>query len=85
MKDYLIKDYIKKLTLDDVKHFAQKENITLTESDAIILYTYAKKHYEVFINGNDDHLIQELKEKLSPNTFKEAYKIYLKYKIKYLK
>jgi hypothetical protein len=82
--EYLIKEYIKKITVDDIKEFAKKKNISITDTDAIILYTYAKNHYQDFLNGNDTNLIWELKEKLSPNAFKEAYKLYLEYKIKYL-
>lgn len=83
--EYLIKEYIKKLEVKDIKVFAKKKNINITESDAIILYTYVKKHYQEIIDGNDKEIIKELKERLSPNTFKEAYKLYLEYKIKYLK
>ena len=83
MKDYLIIEYVKKLTIDDVKNFAKLKNIEITESEAIILYNYAKKYYQELING-DDKIIKELKEKLSPNTFREAYRLYLQYKIKYL-
>lgn len=82
--EYFIKEYIKKLTVDDIKKFANKKNISISDSDALILYTYAKNHYEDALNGNDEQLIRELKEKLSPNVFKEAYKLYLEYKIKYL-
>lgn len=83
--EYLIKEYIKKLTVNGIKDFAKKKNISITDSDAIILYTYAKNHYQEFLNNEDEKLIKELKEKLNPNTFKEAYKLYLEYKIKYLK
>ena len=55
----------------------------ISESDAFILFDYAKKYYQKLING-DECIIKELKEKLSPNIFKEAYKLYLEYKIKYL-
>ena len=82
---YLIREYIKKLTVDDIMSFAILKNITITDKEAIILYSYAKNHYEDFLSGNDQVLIKELKEKLSPNTFKDAYKLYLEYKIKYLK
>ena len=85
MKEYLIRDYLNKLTINDIKNFAKTKNISITDTDAIILYTYAKKYYQEFLNGNDSLIIKELKEKLSPNTFKEAYKLYLEYKIKYLK
>ena len=84
MRDYLISEYIKKLTIDDIKNYAKLKNIIITESDAITLYDYAKKYYQELINGNES-IIKELKEKLSPNTFKVAYKLYLEYKIKYIK
>ena len=85
MQNYLISEYIKKMSLNDIKNFAIKKNISINDTDAIILYTYAKNNYQDFLNGNDTKLIKELKEKLSPNCFKEAYKLYLEYKIKYLK
>ena len=84
MQEYLIKEYIKKLTIDDIKNFSKKKNISITENDSIILYSYVKKYWQEIINGNEN-IIKELKQKLSPNTFKEAYKLYLEYKIKYLK
>lgn len=84
MNDYLIKEYIKKLEIDDIKKFAKKKNISITDTDAIILYTYAKNHYQEILDGNDKLVIKELRNKLNSNTFKEAYKLYLEYKIKYL-
>ena len=83
MQEYLISEYIKKLSIDDIYNFANKKGINISNSDALILYTYAKKYYRELING-DLNIIKELKDKLSPNTFKEAYKLYLEYKIKYL-
>ena len=83
--EYLIKEYIKNLTINDIKKFAIKKNINITDNDAIILFDYAKNYYQDILNGNDKDIINELKNKLSPNVFKETYKIYLEYKIKYLK
>lgn len=83
--EYLIKEYIKKISIEDIKNFANKKNINITEKEAIILYTYAKNHYQDFLSGKEEQLINELKNNLSPNTFKEAYRLYLEYKIKYLK
>jgi len=85
MNEYLIKEFLKKLTVNDIKKYAIEKNIFITDTDAIILYTYAKNHYQDFLKGNDELLIKELKNKLSSNAFKEAYKLYLQYKIKYLK
>ena len=83
MKDYLIIEYIKKLTIDDVKNFAKLKNINISDSEAIILYTYIKNHYQELLN-NDSKIIKEIKDQINPNTFKEVYKLYLEYKIKYL-
>ena len=83
--NYLISEYIKKLTIDDIFTFANKNNININKNDANTLYFYAKNHYNDFLSGNDSKLIKEIKDKIDPSTFKEAYKIYLEYKIKYLK
>ena len=82
MKDYLIIEYVKNLTVDDVKNFAKLKNINISDSDAIILYNYAKNHYQELLN-NDSKIIKEIKDQINPNTFKEVYKLYLEYKIKY--
>ena len=83
--NYIISEYIKKITIDDIYTFANKNNIQINESDANTLYYYAKNHYNDFLSGDDYKLIKEIKNKIDPDTFKEAYKLYLEYKIKYLK
>ena len=84
MQEYLIKEYIKKLTVNDIINFAKKKNININEKDANILFYYAKNYYQDILNNNDEYIIKELKSKLNSNTFKDAYKLYLEYKIKYL-
>lgn len=83
--NFIINEYIKKLSIDDIYSFANKNNIKINNEDANTLYYYAKNHYNDFLSGNDYELIKEIKNKIDPHTFKEAYKIYLEYKIKYLK
>ena len=83
MKDYLIIEYIKKLSVEDIKNYAKIKNINISDSDSIILYTYIKNHYQELLN-NDSKIIKEIKDQINPNTFKEVYKLYLEYKIKYL-
>lgn len=83
MKDYLIIEYIKKLSVEDIKNYAKIKNINISDSDSIILYTYIKNHYQELLN-NDSKIIKEIKNQINPDTFKEVYKLYLEYKIKYL-
>ena len=82
--EFLIDEYIKKMNIQDIINYANKKGINIPYSDAMIIYSY-KDYYQEFIKGNPKEIIKELKEKLSPNTFKEAYKLYLEAKIKYLK
>ena len=85
MYEFLISEYIKKLTIDDILNYAKKENIKISEYDAIILLSYAKKYYKEFINDNPTALLKEIKEKINPETYKIAYKMYIEAKMKYLK
>ncbi len=84
MYDYLIGEYIKGLTVDDILNYAKKKNYTINRNDAIILHSYAKKYYKTFLNGDPSDILKEIKSKIHPDTYKEAYKLYIEYKIKYL-
>jgi hypothetical protein len=85
MQEYLIGEYIKKITIEDILSYAKKNNLTLSYSDAVILYSYVKKYYKDLINGNPDKILKEVKEKINPITYKEVYKLYIENKMKYLK
>lgn len=85
MNEYIIGEYIKKLNINDILNYAKKENITISENDATILYSYAKKYYKEFLGGNPNKILKEIRDKINPITYKELYKIYIKYKMKYIK
>ena len=84
MYEFLINEYIKKMTINDIINYGLKENIKISDNDAYILLEYAKKHYKTFIHGDPTSLLKELKRKLEPNTYKEAYRLYIINKNKYL-
>ncbi len=85
MNEYLISEYIKKMTTQDIINFGNKKNITIPLSDATILLSYAKKYYKDFLNNKEQEIIKELKHELSPSIYKDLYKLYIEYKIKYQK
>ena len=84
MYEYLIKEYLKKITIKDILNYAKKNNLEISNSDASILLIYAKKHYETLLNGDPTNIFKELKQKIKPETYKEVYKLYIEYKLKYL-
>ena len=76
MHEILIRDYVNKLTEEDIIKYGKKYNIDISEDDSRILYVYAKNYWKEFYKSEPKELIEELKEKLESNTFNELYKIY---------
>ena len=81
--EIIIRDYIKKLTEEDIIKYGKRKNIDISNDDSKILFVYAKNYWKEFYKGNPTELINELKEKLEPKTFNTLYKIYIDLKQKY--
>lgn len=78
--NYLIKEYIKKITEEDIYNFALKEGINLLNNEVKTLYVYIKNYWQVFLNEDSTFLFEELKEKLEPKTYDKMIELYNKYK-----
>ena len=85
MHEYIIGEYIKKISINDILDYIKKNKLNNNENEAIILHSYAKKYYKDFINGNPTFILKEIKEKISNEAYKDAYKLYIENKMKYLK
>ena len=76
MYEIIIRDYVNKLTEDDIIQYSKRKNISLNDDEVKVLYLYAKIYWREFYRGNPNDLILELKEKLRPQVFDSLYKIY---------
>ncbi len=79
MNNLIIEKYIKKLTKQDIINYAVKQNIHLTESETNIIYNYIKTKYKDFLNGKENELLLEIKQKVKNTTYQkieELYKLY---------
>ncbi len=85
MYEIIIRDYISKLTEEDIINLGRRKKINISDNDAKILYVYAKNYWKEFYKGNPTDLILEIKEKIDLNTFNSLYKIYINLKNKYCK
>lgn len=85
MYEIIIKDYVNKLTEEDIINYGNRKNIKISKEDAKILYVYAKNYWKEFYKDNPQDLIQEIKEKIDSDTFNKLYKIYIELKNKYAK
>jgi len=85
MYELIIKDYISKLTEEDIIKYGKRKNIDISNNDSKILYMYAKNYWKEFYKDNPTDIINEIKEKINPDTFNKLYKIYINLKNKYSK
>ena len=79
----IIENYVPKLTINDLKEFAFKNNIEYKEDELIIIYQFIKYHYHELLDQNIK-VFEEIKEKINPNLYKKLLHLYIDYKQKYL-
>ena len=51
MYEFLIKEYVDKLTEDDIKKYAKGYNVDINDDEVKILYLYAKNYWREFYKG----------------------------------
>ena len=82
MYEKLIKEYVLKLTEEDIEKYAKKKGITITDEEIKTIYMYIKNYWKEFLKGNPNELFLELKEKLSKDVYEEVLNLYNEYKNK---
>ncbi len=79
----LIKNYVSKMTKEDVQKFASKNEIYLSESEIDFTYRFIKKNYEaLYANPNID--LSKYKAHYSEENYTKLMKLITSYKSKYL-
>lgn len=84
MYEYLIGEYVKKVSVVDIVNFGLKNNIEVSINDAKILQHYLINNYKELISDNPNNILKEIKKKIDPITYDKAYKLFLMYRNKYL-
>ncbi len=83
MQEFLIKNYISKLTSKDINEFAQKNGIELNEEELKLIEQYIKKDWHTIIYGNPRTILDDLNNKLSELKYKKIENLYIEFKNKY--
>lgn len=60
-----------------------KNNISYTEEEIDIIYSFIINNYNDLVNGNTN-IFYNLKNKISPELYQNLLNLYLEYKNKYL-
>ncbi len=82
MNDLLLEKYVNKLTKDHIINYAKNNEIIVSNNEVDIIYDYIKKYWRKFYYENPKDLFDELKSKLSPNTYNKLIQIYTEAKEK---
>ncbi len=83
MKEIIIKQYIDKITIDDIYNFGVKNNIILNNKDLNLIYNCIKKNWKIIIFGDINPIFNNIKPNLDEETFNKIKNLYFKYKEKY--
>lgn len=80
MNNFLISEYVKRITKDDINKFSLKQGVNLTKDELDIIYNYVKKDYKTVIYGNPRVILDELKTKVRPLTYNKIENLYEQFK-----
>lgn len=83
MKGQLIKNYINKLTINDVNSLAIKNDINLSNDELNFIYNIIKNNYNDLLYGDSTYIFNELKNNVSENNYFKIKELFNTYKQKY--
>lgn len=84
MYEKLISNYIKTMTIEDIKKFAVKKNISITDKDSITIYNFLKDNYKDLYYGNIKVIKDKLEGKIDNNLYIKLISLYNEERNKYL-
>ena len=84
MYEYLIGEYVKKVSVNDIINFGLKNNIKVSIDDAKIIQHYVVNNYKELISNNPNNILKEIKQKIDPITYDKAYQLFIIYRNKFL-
>ena len=83
MQEFLIKNYISKLTINDISEFAKKHGIELNEQELKLIEQHIRKDWRTIIYGNPKPILDSIKTKLKNIQYQKIENLYIEFKQKY--
>lgn len=69
------------MNIEDIKNYASKNNINISNTESIIIYNFIKINYKSILNGDESSLLK-LKNNLREDLYKKIMELYMYYKSK---
>ena len=79
MNKLIIINYIKKLTKKDIYTYCKNNNISINDNEIDTIYYYIKNKYNIFLDGNHQEILNEIKYKVTSYTYNKIIELYNKY------
>lgn len=79
MHKFFISQYVSRLTKEDVKTFALKNDIYLDNQELDVIYDNLKQHWETVLYGNPEVVFEKLKHQLSKESYHKGLQLYQYY------
>lgn len=83
MSEFLIKNYVSKLSLSEIDNFSKKQGLSLSQDELNLIYDYIKNDWHTIIYGNPRPILDSLKDKLDDFSYNKIEKLYVEFKEKY--
>lgn len=76
----LVKKYVDSLTKEDIKNFANKEGIEITNNEINIIYSTIKNNIDILLSKDALNFIKRYQSHLSDEVYDKIIEKYNKYK-----
>ena len=78
----LLRNYIEKLTLDELKQFGTKHGINIGNDECQFILDLVQHNWEDMLQ-NENKYLDMIEEKINPEEFKKIKDLFLEYKRKF--
>ena len=79
----IIERYINRMSTEDIRNFATKKNIDLSDNELTFTYNFVKKNYKSVLGNPKLFDINRYKNNYSPENFQKISKLWDEYSKKY--
>lgn len=83
MHDFLLKNYISKLTINDIDSFSHKQGINLNKEELKLIEKHIKQNWKTIIYGNPQPILDDIKNNTTELKYKKIENLYIEFKNKY--
>ena len=83
MYELIIKEYINKLNINDIKKYAYNNNISLNDNETNYLYNFIKNRWRELYRKKDITILYKLKDNINIDAYNHIITLFNKYKNKY--